>query len=143
MRKESYNYSNYGDLEYKYLNNNEHSVCKIAMPYQKLSGIEKGYEYLERNGSVIKNRIMVYTQKQMPEYLFQTIAFAMHQKDESGNTAIFDGIFNKAKLKFARVPKRYTTARDKLVENNKLVNHPHYLESYYVLSKLTTTNDFK
>ena len=79
----------------------------------------------------------------MPEYLFQTIASAMHKKNDDGEEALFDGLINKAKLKFCNVAKQYIKTRDNLVENSGYIEKPHYLESYYSLTKNVSLNDFR
>ena len=141
MRKESYEYNK---LEYLYREYSNHSISKNASPFQYT---DKTYSIMDIDsiGGLPKNieKQKVYVNYQMPEYLFEIIANAMHENDDNGNKTFFSGMINKAKLAAVILSKKYAIPRNKMIEFIKYLIDPHYVESYYALSKMIDTINFK
>ena len=128
MRKDTYAHYEVSNSFNKedVLNNN-----KNARPYQKI----------ENN-----------KQKQFPAYFLQSIAHSVHTlNDNPDNDGIVRDVSNdyifgnkhKKLLYFISVAKRYATAKSKLIHARDSIELPHYIESYYSLTKEISTNIFK
>ena len=72
----------------------------------------------------------------------QVVAGGMHSNNNDGETRFFP-LLNKAQIKYTQLVKRYEAARDKLVENKDNIESPHYLESYYNLTKEVNITNFR
>ena len=83
-------------------------------------------------------------QYQMPAYFMHVIAGAMHTSNNTGITINpFSTLFNKASIIATPLSEKYKVAQGKIVENNSKITIPHYLESYYVLTKNVAIKDFR
>ena len=122
MRYSAYEFS---DDDYVYLHLSqqliEASMPKNAKPYQKIN--TSGEDIIEY---------------QMPAYFMQYIAYCMH-----GGFPIL--IWDNTDIGFATVAlaKRYSNPRKIIKDRNGLIKFPHYLETYYLLTKRIIAIDFK
>lgn len=134
MRKETYLFSN----EYKIINyiSDDDFVYSIrnryARPYQK-------------NWTIgINGREFIKQQKQMPAYFMNIIAGAMHTYNNTGITITpFTSLINQVSLLTTPLIKTYVVAANIIAENSKKITTPHYLETYYILTKNISVTDFK
>ena len=146
MRQESYEFIEDGEssfADYDYEDNLKEVVAYYAKPYQKYSWEQCSTgEYY-------------YRQKQMPAYFMQTLTNSLHYAGRG-----FDGtidtneetgeVLDKSadnKLKFVlSIPLRKTAnLKTKFLIDEgifKIIDYPHYVESYYYLTKNISTVDF-
>ena len=117
MRYSAYTFN---DNDYVYMHFSDLTVSKNVKPYQKIVTIgEENIQY------------------QMPAYFMQYIAYAMHDGFhilEHDNTDI--------SFAFTSFTKRYSSQRKNIKENNNLIQTPHYVETYYYLTKNISIVDF-
>ena len=111
----------------------EDSMPRFVKPYQKIVKQEDKFYFNEY---------------QMPAYFMQYISYCMHEKDNNGNKVFeIPGIANLNQIKFVMsiFNTRYKKAQERLRDAAiyKLIETPHYLESYYCLTKKININDFK
>ena len=102
-------------------------IPKNTKPYQKIDS----------------NQLRQY---QMPAYFMQYIAYCMHENDDNGNRVFeIPGIanLNQVGFAFAALVKRYNSQRELIRDRSDLIQCPHYLEPYYLLTKTICINDFK
>ena len=77
-------------------------------------------------------------QYQMPAYFMQYLAFSMGTNIDLLTIDISGFGFMKAKFYYI-----YALAKDKLINNRNSIKSPHFLETYYLLTKRICTLDFK
>ena len=76
-------------------------------------------------------------QYQMPAYFMQYLAFVMHDGFNILGQDIFDLNFLLAKFN-----KKYSSAQQVLIRKKDIIQPPHYLETYYLLTKSVSIIDF-
>ena len=95
---------------------------------------------------------MILSLYQLPAYFLQSIAHSVHslndKPDKDGvirdvKKSLLFGNEHKKLLFYLSVAKRYEVAKDKLIEARNSIELPHYVESYYSLTKEIQTNIFK
>ncbi len=160
MRSEAYTFNNDFSLDLtKYSNEPSKEVFRWAMPFQKLEYL--GSETITRNfnfdGSHISQPLTrteyKFEQKLSPQYLFSSLAEMMHEYSDYENEVDKKGYRKKVnnKLDFftMRLPKKFHYARKSFFSFVPLnlrglyIEHPHYIESYFTLTKIINTIDFK
>ena len=134
-------------LEHKGVSPNN-TLYIYTLPYQKNE--KKGEKIVKKGDNTYE--MEEYEQEQRPAFLFQVIASAMHEYSvnrETGERAK-NAFGNKTYLMGVPLPKKYSKARMKVILNTDplrlnaiFIIHPHYLESYYSLTKMIETTDFK
>ena len=120
MRKDTYDFNKNSDYETILSMYDSLIMGDYTKPYQKTY-----------NGSY------AIKQLQVPAYFMQSIAYAQH-----------DGIFNSLIFKTKRFASIYYNSRNKLIDcaapwAGKIMDYPHYLESYFSLTKELEVNDFR
>ena len=120
MRKDTYDFNKNSDYETILSMYDSLIMGDYTKPYQKTY-----------NGSY------AIKQLQVPAYFMQSIAYAKH-----------DGIFNSLIFKTKRFASKYYNSRTKLIDcaapwAGKIMDYPHYLESYFSLTKELEVNDFR
>lgn len=120
MRRDTYDFNKNSDYE------------TILSMYDSLimGDYTKPYQKAYNDSYAIK-------QLQVPAYFMQSIAYAKH-----------DGIFNSLIFKTKRFASKYNNSRTKLIDcaapwAGKIMDYPHYLESYFSLTKELEVNDFR
>lgn len=158
MRYEAYEFEDETLLYDNQRNEIERWKSFYGSAYQKIDS-ENVKQITKNNRNVIVRRV----QKQMPAYLTMSIANAMHGKvpywdnengkrvlkirEQSENERLFFIIKvtenQKALFKVPLCNNRLNNARNKIVFNSGDIQHPHYLESYYILTKMIKGQAFK
>ena len=104
----------FNDNDYVYMHFSDLTVPNNVKPYQKIDTVgEENIEY------------------QMPAYFMQYLSFAMKSK------------LNSAGFWLAQFNRRCLGTKSIIVDRNAYIQTPHYLESYYYLTKKMSVNDFK
>ena len=134
-------------LEHKGVSPNN-TLYIYTLPYQKNE--KKGEKIVKKGDNTYE--MEEYEQEQRPAFLFQVIASAMHEYSVNRETGerVKNAFGNKTYLMGVPLPKKYSKARMKVILNTDplrlnaiFIIHPHYLESYYSLTKMIETTDFK
>ena len=146
MRKESYEFIEDGEssfADYDYEDDLKEVVGYYAKPYQKYSWDQCSTgEYY-------------YRQQQMPAYFMQTITNSLHYvgrsyngvvaTDEGTGKIINKTAENKSKFIFTIPLRKTANLKTKFLIDEgvfKVIDYPHYLESYYYLTKNMNAIDF-
>ena len=118
MRYSAYKFN---DDDYASMYFSDLTVPKNTRPYQKLDTIgEESIQY------------------QMPAYFMQYIAYCMH-----GGFSLIIADSSDAGFFFEQFSKKYINTKNALIDQKKLILLPHYLETYYLLTKKIILLDFK
>ena len=120
--------------------------------YEEIKNFKKK-DILENNKNARPyQKIVDNKQYQLPAYFLQSIAHSVHSLNDKPDK---DGVIREVKkvlifgnehkrlLFFLSVAKRYEIAKDKLINARNDIELPHYIESYYSLSKETQINIFR
>ena len=118
-----------------------------TLPYQHFSKIR---EISTKQGEMTYKK-EVYLHYQKPAFLFQYVASSMHTYFVNRNNGEKERneLGNKLRLVSVSLPPKYNVARNKLIidteplrRNFIYIENPHYLESYYTLTKMINITDF-
>ena len=89
---------------------------------------------------------LINIQQQTPAYLMMNIAYAMHEKDENGNiTKILNKNINQLNFAKRHFANEFQVAKLSLLFGSLLgeMEKPHYVESYYTLTKEVSALSFR
>ena len=164
MRKETYDQKEENFIVIPGNKNLDRFLFRYTLPYQRNKFkekyiIHKNNVKIDKNkanssygqdGSILKN---VYSQEMYPQYFFLSIASMMHEypdyEDDIDDRQERNADDNKIKFFMLGLPPKYDKARKSFFSFIPLnfrvlyLEHPHYLESYYSLTKITSNVDFK
>ena len=129
MRYDAYVFNNDYVLAQKYLT--EPNIPLNTKPFQKREIINS-----------------IPGQYQMPAYFMNYLSFAMKTDlnifgIDIPHPEFVNLILHGGGFKFSQMARRYEHAKDIVVKYNNNVKTPHYLETYYILTKSISANDFR
>ena len=128
------------------LDDNDYKIVQHIADEDLTNAIRNRYvrPYQKNETIGVSGTEFIIKQKQMPAYFMNVLAGALHTSNNTGATIEpFTPLLNNASLLTTPYASRYINAKNKVFDNNKKITFPHYTETYYNLTKMMSTIDFK